>query len=84
MKFSFFGFTFLLCLIAPPAFAYIDPGMGSMWIQGIIALGAGFLVTLRMYWQRFKLFLFGPRKKRETDIMSKNEVNSAVGNKLDR
>lgn len=35
------------------AFAYIDPGTGSILIQGIIAAIAAVGVTLKLYWHRF-------------------------------
>lgn len=44
---------------AAPAFAYLDPGTGSIILQGIIATVAGMLVAGRLYWQRVKLFLAG-------------------------
>ncbi len=36
------------------AFAYLDPGTGSIIIQGIIGAIAGGLVVGRMYWHKFK------------------------------
>lgn len=35
------------------AFAYIDPGTGSILIQGVIAAIAAIGVTLKLYWHRF-------------------------------
>lgn len=35
------------------AFAYIDPGTGSILIQGLIAAIAAVGVTLKLYWHRF-------------------------------
>jgi hypothetical protein len=39
-----------------PAFAYLDPGTGSIIVQGIIGAIAGGLVVGRMYWHKFKAF----------------------------
>ena len=36
------------------ALAYLDPGTGSIIIQGIIGAIAGGLVVGRMYWQKLK------------------------------
>ncbi|HEX2134912.1 MAG TPA: hypothetical protein VHG30_03270 [Microvirga sp.] len=36
------------------AFAYLDPGTGSIIIQGILGAIAGGLVVGRMYWQKLK------------------------------
>ena len=44
---------------AAPAFAYLDPGTGSIILQGIIATVAGALVAGRLYWQRVKAFFAG-------------------------
>jgi hypothetical protein len=38
------------------AFAYLDPGTGSIIVQGIIGAIAGGLVVGRMYWQKLKGF----------------------------
>ena len=45
-----------LCYAAP-AFAYIDPGTGSIILQGLIASIAGLIVVARLYWQRVKQFV---------------------------
>ena len=34
--------------------AYLDPGSGSFVVQALIAMFAGIVVTLRLYWARFK------------------------------
>ena len=36
------------------AFAYLDPGTGSLIVQGVIGAIAGGLVVGRMYWHKFK------------------------------
>jgi hypothetical protein len=45
-------------LFAPNAFAYLDPGTGSIIIQGLIAAIAMAGVTFRMYWHKLRS-LFG-------------------------
>jgi len=42
---------------AQPVFAYLDPGTGSMIIQGLIAGIAMVGVTARMYWHKLQTFL---------------------------
>lgn len=37
-----------------PAFAYLDPGTGSMLLQLLLGGVAGFLVIGKLYWHRFK------------------------------
>jgi len=46
LLFSVVGWT-------PDAHAYIDPGTGSILVQGIIAAIAAIGVTLKLYWHRF-------------------------------
>ena len=43
------------------AYAYLDPGTGSMLLQGLIAAVAGGLMVIRAYWGRWKSLL-PPRK----------------------
>lgn len=42
---------------APSAYAYIDPGTGSLIVQGLIAGVAVFFGAVSMYWQRLKHFV---------------------------
>jgi hypothetical protein len=44
----------LVLLWANNAFAYLDPGTGSIIIQSIIALIIGALFTIKEYWSRIK------------------------------
>jgi len=47
------------------AHAYLDPGTGSLILQGLLAAIAGALVTIKLYW--FKLQIFWNRlTSRET------------------
>jgi hypothetical protein len=48
----------LLAADEAPLHAYIDPGTGSMVVQGIIAAIAGAAVMIRMSWARIRT-LFG-------------------------
>ena len=41
-----------------PAYAYLDPGTGSMLIQLLLGGFAGVLVVGKLYWHRLKV-LFG-------------------------
>lgn len=50
-------FILYLLFLSNSAFAYIDPGIGSLLIQSIIgafAIGMGFV---SLYWTKFKKFL---------------------------
>lgn len=62
MKLYFLPLALFLSFFASPAYAYIDPGMGSMWIQALIAFIAGFGVTVKIYWQKIKYFFSKDKK----------------------
>jgi hypothetical protein len=36
------------------AFAYIDPGIGSIILQGLIGAIAAFSIAVKIYWQKIK------------------------------
>lgn len=61
-----------------PAYAYLDPGTGSIILQGLlagIAVAAGFV---RMYWQRFKaLFSREPTQANSADDATQPEESEA-------
>lgn len=42
--------VFAFVLFPTSAYAYLDPGIGSMVLQGLLALIAGVAVTGRLYW----------------------------------
>lgn len=45
-----------MLVFTPVAQAYIDPGTGSLILQGLVAAIAGVAVTVGVYWERFKAF----------------------------
>ena len=53
MKVAFLLIASVL-LWANNAFAYLDPGTGSIIIQSVIALAIGALITVKGYWSRIK------------------------------
>jgi hypothetical protein len=46
--------TAICLLMASPAYAYVDPGAGSMLVQLITGGVAGALVLLRLFWNRLR------------------------------
>ena len=70
MKASVSNLKFL-CLIVglisytSPAYAYLDPGTGSMLLQGLIGGLAVTISVLSIYWQKVKAF-FG-KEEADTD-----------------
>ena len=51
------GFAVLVCA-SGNAYAYLDPGTGSIILQAIIATVASSLFVIKMYWYRLKA-MFG-------------------------
>lgn len=56
-----FSLAFLL-LNSSPAYAYLDPGTGSIILQGIVGAISATFVLIRIYWHRVLQF-FGLKKK---------------------
>ena len=61
-----------LCLVVglisytSPAYAYLDPGTGSMLLTGLIAGLAAIISFLSIYWQKVKAFFV--KQEPDTDI----------------
>ena len=53
---------FLLLTVSLPSAAYLDPGTGSMILQGILAGIAVAWLTIKTYWYRIQAF-FGKKPK---------------------
>ena len=68
----------LLCLIVglisytSPAYAYLDPGTGSMLLQGLLAGLAVFISVLSIYWQKVKSFFVKKELDTDTDLENKD------------
>ncbi len=52
----FFAFFFLSFDLSHEAFAYLDPGTGSMLLQLLLGGVAGVVVVVKLYWERIKDF----------------------------
>ena len=46
----------LQMLLAPPAYAYLDPGTGSYIFQLLLAGIVGFAFVIKVFWSRIKGF----------------------------
>ena len=56
---KYFGYVaatsmFFIYAMTDNAYAYLDPGTGSILLQGLIGGVAGGLVVIRLYWHKFK------------------------------
>ncbi len=77
MKISVSNLKFL-CLIVglisytSPAYAYLDPGTGSMLITGLIAGVAAVISFLSIYWQKVKAFFVKQEPDTDIDIEKKD------------
>jgi hypothetical protein len=47
--------------IASPAYAYLDPGTGSMLISALLGVAAAVALALKMFWYRVIGFFRGKR-----------------------
>lgn len=50
--------------------AYLDPGTGSMILQGLVAGIAVVAVTIKMYWFKFVALLQGKKIEPEEDLLA--------------
>ena len=46
----------LIFVLCSPAYAYLDPGTGSYFIQIIIATLLGAMYAIKQFWYKIKLF----------------------------
>lgn len=71
----FLGLVFSFILIRP-AYAYIDPGVGSMILQGIIAAVMAVALFVKVFWQKVLMFL-GIKKNNDLESVEKPLQNPA-------
>jgi len=58
-----FGISLLHVFTISDAYAYIDPGSGSLVIQIIIGALVGVGITVKIYWYKLKGFISNINKK---------------------
>lgn len=58
----------VLLVLSSPAYAYLDPGAGSMILQGLIAALAAGAAVFSLGYHRIKTKILGLFGKREDDI----------------
>ena len=74
-KFTVITTSLILGAWALPVHAYLDPGTGSMLIQGIIGAVAAVGVTLKLYWHKIKLMFSGRKVEGETTDNSQESAS---------
>jgi len=57
----------ILLLYPSNAYAYLDPGIGSLMLQGIIAGIAVITTTIGFYWKKIKSFFAKFKSKKQTE-----------------
>lgn len=67
------GGSILYITASSPAYAYIDPGTGSLIIQSIIGAIAAIGVTLKLYWHKLRVLIFGRTKVTEEREVQREE-----------
>jgi len=65
-----------LLLVSAPSHAYLDPGTGSIILQGLLASIAVAIGVARGYWHRFRAF-FSRTESQTTPSESDGEAASA-------
>ena len=74
-----------LLMLAPPAFAYLDPSTGSMVLSAIVGMFATAALAVKTYWYRIKALFRrrdpnrdqDPDKQRENDTAPRKAPPSA-------
>ncbi len=51
---TFLVVVFAYLAVASPAYAYLDPGSGSLLVQLLVGSVAGGLIVLKIYWVHLK------------------------------
>ena len=71
------SFVLLGCtVLATPAFAYLDPGTGSIVLQSILAAIAVAMGVIRLYWYRLKAFFSGKTSNSEAQDSKEAEIHN--------
>ncbi|MGB3838880.1 MAG: hypothetical protein WA930_07180 [Rhodanobacter sp.] len=66
--------TIAFAALSAPAYAYIDPGSGSMIVQGVLAAIAALAMTAKLWWHRLLVLL---RVRKRTTKTGANESREA-------
>ncbi len=56
-RFLLLGVASSTLLFAPSAFAYVDPGTGTLLIQWLFGMAVAAFAVINVYWERAKGFL---------------------------
>jgi len=65
--YTLFSIILFYFFLSSSAYAYIDPGSGSIILQAIIAAFVGASTTITIYWKKIKLFFSKIFKKKDNE-----------------
>lgn len=65
---------FIFLLVIKPAYAYLDPGTGSMILQLLLGGVAGALMVGKLYFRKIRSFFAGLLGRQAQDENRKDEV----------
>jgi len=74
MRVIVLAFFFLLTMLLRPAFAYLDPGSGSMLVAGLVGLLASLLFFLKGLYYRGRRSLFGVLRRTAKDDQTRHKL----------
>ena len=77
------GFWVFSLITPPAAFAYLDPGSGSMLLQLVLGGLAGLAVIAKLYWHRL-LGLFGMHSQQEESDSDTEAASLTTSNPSDK
>ena len=55
----------ILFIFTSPAYAYLDPGTGSMILQSLIGALVGVGIVLKVYWTKIKFAILDRKSKKD-------------------
>ncbi len=67
-----------------PSYAYLDPGTGSIILQGILATVAVTFGIVRLYWQRFKAIISNLGGSQVENVAEASEQPQRESHSLDQ
>lgn len=62
---TIFSFVLFFIVLVKPTHAYLDPGSGSFMFQMAIGALLGGLVTVKIYFQKIRIFIMGLLKRKD-------------------
>jgi hypothetical protein len=66
-------FTVFAMLASAPAYAYLDPGTGSILVQALLAALAAGSAAVAAFWSQIRRFISGRRKAAPPDAEAEDD-----------